>query len=1178
MLKLFLFLIICSFSHEQTTRLEINEITDTVTNWVENFGNELQVLMQLTRKNQVKNSFSHVDVVEENWDLIIENVSQNLRDMMNEKVEAVKAIKHHAELLAFHRKPDVNMYSLYDFYDANDVDVENPVEDRSSDIHESEKMWECGIPPNPSGLCFSKDFHADEEFQADVNGYESFNYKPKMEKQVYESTNRERCSNIMFLHRPKKYYSRMNVAYNPQFDTKVNLNYSIVRVSPGVYSRERKVLNGIRWSEGLDLTFKCNYNRDPTLTWQFFGSPDGFMRFYPAMKWSEEEYDQTYDFRIRSWYIEGISSAKDIIILLDRSGSMKGNKRVISTQIVNAILDTLTDNDYVNIYTFTNRTESLVDCFNDTLVQANEENLRLLREQLLVIKDEFYGDITHGLEKAFPILWKYREARRGAIVCNQAIMLITEGLDYEYKDVLFNIYNHIPSDEKYRPIRFFTYLLGTDENDAQRMKWIACENMGYYVNITVIEEVRERVLKYLEVMSRPINMNADEEMEPAWSALYVHLVDRRLSNWLWKRNEGNRQRDIFIKYEKQQIKEKRKIFEPTQRHFTLEIEHPYEKYRKVREYKYLTSVSLPVYDKRANKTTLLGVAGVDVPLDYIKQLTEPHRIGVNGYAFIITNNGYVLHHPDHRREFKDRILKPTFNRVDFTEVEISDATVKPRIFDDAIIELRENVVLQKKGRRELRVRTPVDDMKRVILSSRHYFYTKIGPFSLVIALPDRYGFLVIRHPKSDPSVKMILKMLSSNKNWRVHPKWLYTCKTHRAHKNPEQELLYFLERKKIPKNCDTSLIEALLKDVNVTEWFNEEDISVKRRSKFHSGVVLTFMATHAGLTRWKNLMNIEEDETHFANTNNKAPDEVYYRRAAELNYDRPDMFLFSVPLDPDNFDENSTLITVSNVVYQEKHNKKAPVAAVGLQILHKTLNNLMNSLQCNSKFCKMRCGDDNWRCYVLDNDGYVVLDNDTNNVGKLIADVDSILTDYLVRDGVYKDVTVFDYQGTCYPNYYSIEEFYGPTAEDIRKDIKCRTPIKCKTIEYLRRQLQKTIPTPCDIELKLYNSLWKDHSRLTPTKSRLECSCAYIAQHIRGTNLMMVVVNGTCCPYESHFKNVNEFPREIQYNLTLPCYIATMNNFTKRHYTKCIIKNKHEYTLNQRNHSNCGYEGIVPRE
>lgn len=42
------------------------------------------------------------------------------------------------------------------------------------------------------------------------------------------------------------------------------------------------VIEDIQWSEKLDIIFLDNYQKDPTLSWQFFGSTTGFMRQFPG--------------------------------------------------------------------------------------------------------------------------------------------------------------------------------------------------------------------------------------------------------------------------------------------------------------------------------------------------------------------------------------------------------------------------------------------------------------------------------------------------------------------------------------------------------------------------------------------------------------------------------------------------------------------------------------------------------------------------------------------------------------------------------------------------------------------------------------------------------------------------------------------------------------------------------
>lgn len=101
------------------------------------------------------------------------------------------------------------------------------------------------------------------------------------------------------------------------------------------------------------------------------------------------------------------------------------------------------------------------------------------------------------------------------------------------------------------------------------------------------------------------------------------------------------------------------------------------------EFRLLTSVSIPAFDRKGNrnnstrKANLLGVAGTDIPIDDIRKLTLPYKLGVNGYAFIVSNNGYVILHPDLRPVWQGH-LKENYNSIDLTEVEILDDGRGPR--------------------------------------------------------------------------------------------------------------------------------------------------------------------------------------------------------------------------------------------------------------------------------------------------------------------------------------------------------------------------------------------------------------------------------------------------------------------------------------------------------------------
>ena len=208
-----------------------------------------------------------------------------------------------------------------------------------------------------------------------------------------------------------------------------------------------------------------------------------------------------------------------MIILIDNSGSMTGMRKDIAKHVVESILDTLTANDFVNIYTFSDDIKEIVECFSDTLVQANMANIRELKLGLKNIETAEIANFSAALTKAFEILQLYRLDHTGAS-CNQAIMLVSDGVPYAYTDI-FETYNW--QEKPTMPVRIFTYLIGKEVADVKEIKDMACNNQGYYVHLSTLADVKEQVQHYIPVMARPLVLNRTDH-PVMWSQVYADVV------------------------------------------------------------------------------------------------------------------------------------------------------------------------------------------------------------------------------------------------------------------------------------------------------------------------------------------------------------------------------------------------------------------------------------------------------------------------------------------------------------------------------------------------------------------------------------------------------------------------------------------------------------------------------
>lgn len=90
------------------------------------------------------------------------------------------------------------------------------------------------------------------------------------------------------------------------------------------------------------------------------------------LKYTDKDSDKVYDCRLRPWYVSAGGAPRDVLILLDASGSMENSSnQVIAEQFTLALLSALTDDDRVNVLRFNVIIESPISCFNEKLVSVS---------------------------------------------------------------------------------------------------------------------------------------------------------------------------------------------------------------------------------------------------------------------------------------------------------------------------------------------------------------------------------------------------------------------------------------------------------------------------------------------------------------------------------------------------------------------------------------------------------------------------------------------------------------------------------------------------------------------------------------------------------------------------------------------------------------------------------------
>ena len=192
--------------------------------------------------------------------------------------------------------------------------------------------------------------------------------------------------------------------------------------------------------------------------YEYYGSAQGTYMQWPGM----EDCSTTYDPRFREWYAGAAAGPKDIIIVIDKSGSMGSQNRMeLAKQAADRVVDTLTDADYAQVVAFSSDAVSM----SNSLVQATRTNRQSMKNFISGLSQGGLTSFADAMDKVETIF--QGSATSG---CNKVVLFLSDGVPNTAP----------PADQflsKLNGAHLLTYALGSGA-DSSVLKTMACANQG----------------------------------------------------------------------------------------------------------------------------------------------------------------------------------------------------------------------------------------------------------------------------------------------------------------------------------------------------------------------------------------------------------------------------------------------------------------------------------------------------------------------------------------------------------------------------------------------------------------------------------------------------------------------------------------------------------------------------
>lgn len=284
-------------------------------------------------------------------------------------------------------------------------------------------------------------------------------------------------------------------------------------------------------------------------------------------------------------------------------------------------------------------------------------------------------------------------------------------------------------------------------------------------------------------------------------------------------------------------------------------------------------------------------------------------------------------------------------------------------------------------------------------------------------------------------------------------------------------------------------------------------------------------------------------------------------------------------------------MTASHAIFHTEGGKSAPAAVVGFQFQHSALFTLFKNITGTCADCTKTCTSEEIDCYLLDNNGYVVISPRHSETGKFFGEVNGAIMHRLIEEKVYKEVVIFDYQAVCFEftgDNNSSSHLFSPLTHILRLAkwlihtllwyiVQFHT-VAANVMEHYfeenitdyivpnkewesRVTLRRTRLKSCDHRRHLCD-LYNDEENVVYNVTAHACERPFVVLPIPASNLILLVLD-SMCPKESAFRLTVD-PIEVQYDLdvnsTLACFKRD-KDLSRIRPSSCINKHMNESAI-----------------